>query len=68
MSFNLIRRVNALEASLSPADKVVALWAMKGCRAMSEEEIEEEIATRKVAGAPVNARFIPVRWMTADDR
>ncbi len=67
MSVHLIRRVNALEASLSPAGKVVALWAMKGCRAMTEQEIEEEIATRKAAGAPANARFIPARWVTAED-
>lgn len=67
MSVHLIRRVNALEASIAPGT-AVAFWAMKGRRAMTEQEIEEEIVTRKAAGAPANARFIPVRWMTADDR
>jgi hypothetical protein len=68
MSINLTRRIAALEASLAPAGKVVALWAMKGSRAMTEEEEREEVAVCKAAGAPANARFIPVRWRTKDDR
>jgi hypothetical protein len=68
MSVNLIRRINALEASLAPTGKIVPFWAMKGCRAMTEEEVQKEIAVRKAAGAPANAQFIPVRWQTKDDR
>ena len=67
MSINISRRIAALEASLSPAGKVVALWAMKGCRAMTEAEMrDEELARRK--SAPANARFVWARWMTKDDR
>ena len=64
----LRKRIETLEASLAPRGKPVVFWAMVGDRAMTEQEIDRDIDVRKAAGAPANARFIPVRWMTADDR
>ena len=65
----LRKRIETLEASLAPRDRpIIGIWAMVGNRAMTDQEIEKEIAARKAAGAPANARFIPARWLTADDR
>ena len=64
----LRKRIETLEASLAPRGKPIVIWAMIGNRAMTKQEIDKDIDVRKAAGAPANARFIPVRWMTADDR
>ena len=64
----LRKRIETLEAAMVPRGEPIAIWAMVGNRAMTKQEINEEIATRKAAGAPANAQFIPVRWMTAVDR
>ena len=65
----LSKRLDVLEADRNPSGPMVAIWAMwDAVTAMTEQEIEEDIARRKTAGAPANARFIPVRWLTADDR
>jgi hypothetical protein len=63
MSVNLTRRIAALEASLSSAGKIVAIWAMTAeGEPMTDREIESEISALRKAGAPANTHFIPVRW------
>ena len=64
----LRKRIETLEASLAPRGKPIVIWAMIGNRAMTQQEIDKDIDVRKAAGAPANARFISVRWKTADDR
>ena len=65
----LSKRLDVLEAEINPSGPIITIWAMwDAVTAMTEQEIEEEIARRKAAGAPANARFIPARWMTADDQ
>ena len=68
MSVNLTRRVDALEASLAPAGKIVAFWAMTDQGdPMTKREEEREIAALRAKGIPANARFIPVRWQSPCD-
>ncbi len=65
MSINLTRRVVALEATLSPTGKIIPIWGMKpDGTVMTDDEIEQEIAAMKAAGAPANGQFVSCRWLT----
>jgi hypothetical protein len=65
MSVNLTRRIVALEASLSPAGKIVAFWAMTTeSEPMTDREIESKILALR-NGGPANTQFIPVCWQVA---
>ena len=66
MSTNLKRRIDALEAVLSPAP-VIGFWAMnENCEPMTDEEIEKGIAAFR-ANAPANARIISMSWLPPVD-
>ena len=66
MSTNLRRRLDALEAVLSPAP-VVCFWAMnENCEPMTDEEIEKGIVALR-ANTPANARIIPMTWLSPID-
>ena len=63
----LRKRIETLEAARSPAGPVIGFWAMKeNCESMTDEEIEKEIAERRV-NAPANARIIPMSWLPPTD-
>jgi hypothetical protein len=58
----------ASKASLSPAGKVVAFWAMTDQGdPMTEREVEREITALQAKGAPANAMLIPVQWQSPCD-
>src|SRR6266446_8459774 len=60
--------VAALEASLSPAGKVVAFWAITGDgHPMTDRETEREIEALRAKGAPANARIVPITWLPSID-
>jgi hypothetical protein len=67
MNLNLTRRVTALEGTLTPHGKVIPIWAMRNGKPMTDLEIEQEISSRRAAGAPLNTDFIPIKWMTETD-
>lgn len=68
MSVNLTRRISVLEASSASGGRVIPIWSMKSNgEAMTDREIEQEIAARKAEGAPANARFVPIRWLIEAD-
>jgi hypothetical protein len=52
-------RLTKLEAKSSP-DTPIFFWVMKGCRPMTDREIEKSIAALH---APANARITPVSWL-----
>ena len=53
MMINLSRRVTVLEETLSPVGRIIPVWSMKpDGTVMTDQEIEQEIAARKAAGAP----------------
>lgn len=63
MSINLTRRVDALEASLTPGGKIIPIWSMRPDGVpMTDREIEAEILVLRKAGAPADAIFQPIRW------
>lgn len=60
--------VAALEASLSPAGKVVAFLAMTGDgHPITDRETEHEIGALRAKGAPANARIVPITWLPSID-
>ena len=65
---NLGKRVSALENQLCPKGRPYVIWAMTDeCMPMKEKQIDAAIERVKAEGAPVNARFWPVRWMAPQE-
>lgn len=61
----LRKRLEDLEAALAPRGKPIVIWAMVGDRAMTEAEINAEIAAFSAIDPVVQC--IPVRWLTTSE-